>query len=729
MDGSQSLVAQEVVVLAKDFKLSRPQHTLLSKGLSFIPTLDIGRNQSIQLRLDLQNYHRKIKLAVYYKDSQKKDILPFIGPSDWTPPEHLLPPEIHNLVREDRETYKRHFRGIQETFNISSAEVRALRDLKNYKHIVIKPADKGSAVVILSREQYVLEVERQLNDPVYYKKLEKPIYWETIPMVIEIANSLKKKKFINAKQRKYLIGNLQPRERRFYILPKIHKDPEKWTIPFEVPPGRPIVSDCGSETYFTAEFLDYYLNPLSVKHPAYVRDTYHFIEMVKGLRIPSDFYFFSMDVESLYTNIPIVAGIACVKKVFEKFPDPNRPDEELLKLLEINLTRNDFMFDNKFYLQIKGTAMGKKFAPAYANIFMANWEQEVFLKCKKKPECYLRYLDDIWGIWIGSEEEFVEFVGVLNSHDPSIQLKTELNKDSIDFLDTTVFKGSNFLKNSKLDIKVYFKSTDTHALLHRKSFHPRHTFKGIVKSQLLRYKRICTREEDFWEAVKILFKALRERGYSRPFLRHCLKTFQEKEKQNRGNLIPLITTFSSVGKILNVKFKNNFENNLGQNGILPASGIVSAYRRNKNLRDILVQAKLPSLIQDKPQILDTQFLRLKFIRNNREKTIIKIEQAFTPRSRNCIYVIICAKCDVKYVGETKNTLSTRMVQHRYNIRNRKEMETPLVKHFLIHGLDALRIGGLQRDINWTDGERKKKERYWIYRLGTKVPFGLNVKRN
>lgn len=110
-------------------------------------------------------------------------------------------------------------------------------------------------------------------------------------------------------------------------------DPHKWTVPFEIPQGRPIVSDCGSETYLTAEFLDYYLNPLSIKHPAYVKDTYHFVNIVSNLNLPPQFFFFSMDVASLYTNIPITAGIDCVKKIFTENPDPKRPDEELIKLL------------------------------------------------------------------------------------------------------------------------------------------------------------------------------------------------------------------------------------------------------------------------------------------------------------------------------------------------------------------------------------------------------------
>lgn len=718
-----------MVVLAKTFTLSHPQRTLLSKGLSFVPTLDLGRNQKIQLQLDIQNYHRKLKLAAYFKNARDRPLLPFVGPSMWTPPLKDLPLEISNLIESDMADFKKHYRLVQERGNISQAEVKALRELQHAKHVVIKPADKGSAVVILSRDQYVLEVERQLNDAVYYKKLDKPIYMDTIPMVVSIVDTLKKKKFITEKQRQYLIGSNQPRERRFYILPKIHKEPHKWTVPFEIPPGRPIVSDCGSETYFTAEFLDHYLNPLSNKHPAYVRDTYHFIEIVHALRISEEFYFFSMDVDNLYTNIPIQAGIECVRNIFQAHPDPKRPDEELLQLLEINLTRNDFMFDGKFYLQIKGTAMGKKFAPAYANIFMANWEKEALAKCQKKPVCYLRYLDDIWGIWVGSEEEFREFVAILNSHDPSITLKTELSKQSIDFLDTTVFKGPEFQKDFKLDVKVFFKSTDTHALLHKHSFHPKHTFRGIVKSQLLRYKRICTRDEHFKGAVTTLFKALRRRGYSRPFLKHCFRTFEDRTRRDHGKLIPLITTFSSTSNLLNRKFKTNFENILAQQGVTPDSGVVSAYRRNDNLQDILVQAKLPSLTSERRQLIDSQFIKLRFIKNNMDNTVHRIQQGFSPRSKNCVYVIFCSKCTIKYVGETKNTLSTRMMQHRYNIRNKKEVDTPFVAHFLRHGLASVRMAGLQKNILWTDRERKKEERRWIRLLSTRVPFGLNIRKD
>lgn len=250
-------------------------------------------------------------------------------------------------------------------------------------------------------------------------------------------------------------------------------------------------------------------------------------------------HIFSLLTLSLYTNIDIEAGIACIKKIMEKYPNSERPDEGIIELLEINLKRNDFEFNGEYFLQIKGTAMWKKFAPAYANIFMADWEEKAIKKCVKKPLHYLRYLDDIWGIWTFNIKDFEEFIEILNNHDPSIKLKYIINEQFIDFLDMTIYKGENFIATQKLDIKVYFKETDTHALLHKTSFHPQHTFKGLVKSQLIRFQRICTKEQEFMKAVKILFESLKSRGYSRSFLRRCLKTFNKKGQKHKNKLFRL----------------------------------------------------------------------------------------------------------------------------------------------------------------------------------------------
>ncbi len=85
------------------------------------------------------------------------------------------------------------------------------------------------------------------------------------------------------------------------------------------------------------------------------------------------------------------------------------------------------------------------------------------------------------------------------SHHPSIQVEHHLDSNPVNFLDTTVF-FENVDHNCKIGLLltcVYFKPADTRALLHKASFHPKHTFKGIVKSQIIRFHRISALESDF----------------------------------------------------------------------------------------------------------------------------------------------------------------------------------------------------------------------------------------
>ena len=144
--------------------------------------------------------------------------------------------------------------------------------------------------------------------------------------------------------------------------------------------------------------------PLATRHPSFLKDTTHFLDEIKKTKIHPDAFIATIDVDSLYTNIDNVTGIQSVTKAFDRYPDPKRPDKQILDLLKINLEYNDFEFNGKWYLQTWGTAMGKKFAPNYANLFLADWEREVLEKAPLKPKFYRRFLDDIFMIWEHSEE-------------------------------------------------------------------------------------------------------------------------------------------------------------------------------------------------------------------------------------------------------------------------------------------------------------------------------------
>lgn len=174
-EGSKPLIAQNVIVLSKQFTPTQTQLDVLNRGLNFIPTINLNRGQKDQLRLDIQNYHRKISLAAYFKDEERSKTIPFTLTSTWMPPKHKIPEEINLLIEKDNKDFQKYFKFHREKTNLTTEEVKSIRQLMKAKHIIIKPADKGSSVVILDREQYMLEVLRQLNDKTYYKKLEEPI--------------------------------------------------------------------------------------------------------------------------------------------------------------------------------------------------------------------------------------------------------------------------------------------------------------------------------------------------------------------------------------------------------------------------------------------------------------------------------------------------------------------------------------------------------------------------
>ena len=98
------------------------------------------------------------------------------------------------------------------------------------------------------------------------------------------------------------------------------------------------------------------------------------------------------------------------------------------------------MFKSKLYLQIKGCAMDTICAPAYANIFMAEFEQKfIYPLIKDKSILFLRYSDDIFMVWTKSEKQLTDFMNELNQKHPSIKFDYKFDCKRIEFLDTLVY--------------------------------------------------------------------------------------------------------------------------------------------------------------------------------------------------------------------------------------------------------------------------------------------------
>ena len=65
--------------------------------------------------------------------------------------------------------------------------------------------------------------------------------------------------------------------------------------------------------------------------------------------------------------------------------------------------------------------MGTKFAPPYACIFMDMVETEFLSQQEIKPLVWLRYIDDIFFIWLVGEDKLLQFMKKLNEFHPSVK--------------------------------------------------------------------------------------------------------------------------------------------------------------------------------------------------------------------------------------------------------------------------------------------------------------------
>ena len=210
-----------------------------------------------------------------------------------------------------------------------------------------------------------------------------------------------------------------PKTPKFYISLKIHKPNS---------PGRPVINSIEYHTSEISRFVDHFLQPVVKQIPSYEKDTNYFINRVNNFSVPINSILVTMNVRSLYTNIPNNEGIAATKKRYDSYSHKTLPTKIITTFLALILTLNNFVFNSKFYLQIKGCAMGTICAPAYANIFMAEFEQKyIYPLTKDKSILFLRYVDEIFMAWTKSEKQPKDFMSEMNQKHPSIKFDYEFD--------------------------------------------------------------------------------------------------------------------------------------------------------------------------------------------------------------------------------------------------------------------------------------------------------------
>ena len=129
--------------------------------------------------------------------------------------------------------------------------------------------------------------------------------------------------------------------------------------------------------------------------------------------------------------------------------------------------------------------MGTKTAVSFATVFMAEIETNLILQNNTKPRVWKRYIDDVFSLWDCNRNEVERFIEEANSFHPTIKFTAEISENEITFLDTVVFKGERFIKESILDTKTHYKPTETFQYTHFTSCHPPGVKRGFIKGEAI----------------------------------------------------------------------------------------------------------------------------------------------------------------------------------------------------------------------------------------------------
>ena len=487
--------------------------------------------------------------------------------------------------------------------NVTKEERTAIKNLKKDDNIIILPADKGNATVIMNKEEYNHKMNNLVSDGTY-TRLKKDPTATTERKLTKLLKKNKEKGNLTDSQYRQL-NQHHSKLPHMYGLPKIHKD----NVPL-----RPIVSCRGSACHPLSQFLVKTIRPLSGKSASHVKNSTHFVSLVKDMQPTANTQMISFDVVSLFTNVPTSEALAVVRKRLEEddtLPErTNIPTNDIMELLTFCVTTTAFQLGEDYYQQTEGMAMGSPLSPVIANIYMEHFEDMALEMAPLKPSVWLRYVDDTFVLW-EHQEDVAAFLEHINSLRPSIQFTMEREKNNkLPFLDVEVERASGRFTTS-----VYRKPTTTGRYLNFQSHHPDNVKKSIVRCLQHRANTISGDDGIRKKEMDHLTETFKRNGYPSRVIDHKPKHQNEQPKEK-----PTATVSLPYSRGLSEKIRR----------ICGRYNIRTVFRSDTTLRRTLTKVRPP-----------------------------------TPKehTKNCIYDIPCS-CGRSYKGETSRPLSVRLEEHR-----------------------------------------------------------------
>ena len=580
------LKALDIRVTNKSFtnltnvKFTPEQTRLLGLGLKFVPGTRPHDRESISQAYDGFVRHVRLRHRFADTDKQRDD-----GPrAPWRHGVRHANPTYNPVMRDGKLEHalsveaKRKFTSrlleLENEFSHISKRSHSksiyatLRSLAKHEEVIFKPADKNLGLVCVSKDWYRSECLKLLNDQTQYKPLTsddldtlyeqcqkwffallkknechieevddrdvtihpppwmKPKFYSSVPL-----NDIYK---LAIKRRTYYIVPY------FYGMIKLHKDPIRL---------RPITAAHSWVTTILGKFVMKELSYFLENDPVIIKSTPEFVKALDKYNenpVP-DTVMVSVDVVSLYPSIPRKCMRRWLESAMKRNFRRNHDCEADIKYIGFLLDMVEYMhhchvvqFDDKYFQQVEGTAMGLNVAPAIANLFMSNFWHIAQAKLKGRLKILLHllknYLDDAFFLIERQHlNSLNEVKQLLNSILDEVQLTFVVNEISMDYLDLTLYKVGNIIET-----KLFAKALNKFLYIPFTSQHARFQLSAWIKAEVLRMVINCSTEHHFDMAFCAFNYHLMDRAYPLWFLRSVyieIPDYSFEFRQERLNLV------------------------------------------------------------------------------------------------------------------------------------------------------------------------------------------------
>ncbi|EYC09420.1 hypothetical protein Y032_0060g3105 [Ancylostoma ceylanicum] len=364
------------------------------------------------------------------------------------------------------------------------------------------------------------------------------------------------------------------------------------------------------------------LSPLLHYVGAHIVNSEEFINAIKQCRVPKSACYVNYDAVSLYTNINNDAAIKTLLELVnihsKEVSMCGFAISDIEVLLEATLACNVFRFDNNFYAQRRGLAMGIRIAPLLAIIYLDHIEKA---SLTNGILLYKRYIDDVFAIG-SSSSELAATLANLNAKDENIKFTVE-EPDRDGFLPFLNVKVR--IRDGTTEIRWYKKQSSKNIILHSRSAHPTYMKANVVRNLVGTSERIAARNS---ETVDTIERILFENGYI------------------SGNMATWRPYSAPDGIALVLPYLNE--------------------RLAQQVNTIVKRSQLPVRLIFKPPPTLKELLTSSRVYENRcdeEECRYCTDQKIC-KLRGTVYLIKCNGCGQRYVGESGRPLRKRLDEHR-----------------------------------------------------------------